>query len=144
MSALKHVSFRIDSILASMPDEKLRQVALAACTLAVEKTALQADIIENAIQLLRVGHSDANLKRGVDTFVEELDEVYWDSQDRQERGEATEQEVSEAFFRARAAASVASAMESDPKRAANLAVYEAYYALNEDEEFLQQIASMQS
>ena len=115
--------------LSREPPGRLRRVAAAAAGFAVERVGLADPRLEVTLAGLRDGvpavpteHAD------VVAMAEELDEAAWDMQDLAEAGLVSEHAYLAAFARARAAASVVSAVDPDPLQAGVESVYEAHAA----------------
>lgn len=141
MDDLRPVQFRIQDILVGLDADQLRHIAFVASEAAVQGTALEDPIVLAGLQKLYTGSVDLTLRQALQQLVSVLDEAYFDAQDLQEKGQASERRVMEAFFRARAANAVLAGLSDDAQIAASDAVYEAYHALGNDENFLTGIAS---
>lgn len=126
----------IDPDLAARVDaataESCRAAALAAARFAVDQVRLDEPLVERVLELLRRGQVGASPERSeLEGLVAELDEEQWALQDRVDAGEATVEDHIDAFGRARAAASVYWAGDSDFRQAAGEAIYEASAAFDD-------------
>lgn len=110
----------------------MREAASAAALLAINHTRLADPRLDEALAAVRDrtpgGRSVCSKAEQV---TEELDEIAWDIQDQVDEEAASQEAYFEAFSRARAAAAVGYALESDPLKAALETVYEAQAALGD-------------
>ncbi|MEQ0560482.1 hypothetical protein ABJI51_15445 [Amycolatopsis sp. NEAU-NG30] len=121
--------------LGAMPACERRSLAGRVCRVAVERTAVEAGALAEALQVL-VGQAEPSpeLHRRVEAVTVQLDERAWDVQDSVENGEATEADYKLAFRRARASAAVGFALTNTLESASD-ALYDAYFAIEEEELF---------
>lgn len=118
--------------LERRPSTQLRKVATAAALLAVDRTKLVDPRLDAALAAMREGAAGNGAERSAASSVtEELDETAWDIQEKVDAGTQSQQAYLEAFRRARAAASVYFALDSNPLDAAREAVYEAEAAVGD-------------
>lgn len=130
ISRLSSVAPDLVAQLEQHAPELLRKVAGSAADLAVERTQLVDQRLDAALTALRDGRLGDTAERSeVHYLVDELDEIAWDAQEKAESGLVSRQTYSAAFRRARAAASVGFALDSDALNAALEAVYEAQAAV---------------
>jgi hypothetical protein len=129
-SRLSTVAVDLAERLSHQPARRLRQVAVAAADLAVERTQLVDPRADAGLAAVRdeapAAIAECSL---VLSLTEELDEVAWNTRDQVEAGMLPEQAYLAAFARARAAASVGFALEPDALHAALDSVYEAQAAV---------------
>jgi hypothetical protein len=118
------------TLLEQQQSEQLRKVAARAANLAIERTHLRELRIDYALAALREGRLGSTPERSaIQYLTDELDEIAWDAQERMEAGIGSRQDYSTAFRRARAAASVGFALDSNALTAALESVYEAHAAV---------------
>jgi hypothetical protein len=130
ISRLSTVAPDLAGRLEKQSPERLKIVAANAANLAVTRTQLADPRLDVALASLRDGGTDNTAERyGVQQLTNELDEIAWNAQEMAETGAASREEYSAAFRRARAAASVDFALDSDALSAALEAVYEAQAAV---------------
>ena len=116
--------------ISRMPEGRLRELASGIADAAGRETQLDDPRFRAALAILQSDRSDeAAVRAGVETLVQELDEVAWDIQDKLDSGEGTYDQYSRAFDRARAAAAAYWALDSDPEVAALESAYEASIVL---------------
>jgi hypothetical protein len=111
------------SRLALRSPSDLRRIARYVAQCALRATALDPIDFEVSDDAAR-----AELQCRLERSVEELDAIYFDLADAQDAGKATEQQVLQAFSRARAMNSALFAIAVDPIEAAAEAAYEAQAA----------------
>jgi hypothetical protein len=117
--------------LRGTSEDALRRVAATVGDLAVKRVSLTDPRLDRALSILSGRPAEGDAKRDLQGLVEELDEAAWEIQARVHSGRAPEEEYLRAFRKARAASSVAFAMDSDPQAAAMEAVYEAQAAVGD-------------
>ena len=118
--------------LSTIPEDRLRPIALATSEWALEQSDLSSPTVDAALSALREGRIGTSPERdALSALVDELDEIAWDIQDATELGDATESSYGEAFARARAASAVLSALDADPFRAAADSLYETQAAVGD-------------
>jgi hypothetical protein len=118
--------------LRRQPPERLRKAAVDAALLAGAQTQLTDPRLDAALTALRGGALGATAERlDVQQLTHELDVVAWTIQETATAGAASRQAYSAAFRRARAAAAVGCALESDALSAALEGVYEAQAAVED-------------
>jgi hypothetical protein len=118
------------ALLEQQQSEQLRRVAARAANLAIERTNLSEPRIDGALAALHEGRLGFTPERSaVQHLANELDEIAWDAQEKMEAGIGLRQDYSMAFRRARAAASVGFALDSNALTAAFESVYEAQAAV---------------
>jgi len=122
---------------------RLRKIAVAVSRLAVNRTGLGGSPILEVV----LGHIDAQepvpaaLKRELTKFAEDLDEQYLALLPEEESGGLESDAVLPLFEKARAAAAVVFACDSDAFKAATESSYEAWAAIGEDTESLRKLIS---
>jgi hypothetical protein len=118
--------------LAVQPPVRLRRAAADVVHLAVQRTELIDPILDAALAALRDGkYGDTYERSAVQHLTGELDVIAWETQKSAEEANSSMQPYYAAFVRARAAASVKCALDSDALNAALEAVYEAQAAVND-------------
>jgi hypothetical protein len=111
---------------------RLRRTAADVARLAVQRTRLVDPRIDSALAALHDGNfGDSDARSAVQQLTKELDVIAWDLQKVAEESRGSMQPYHAAFARARAAASVKCALNSDPLSAALEAVYEAQAAVSD-------------
>ncbi len=132
------VRTRLDSVSPELAErlrgssaDALRRVAAAVGDLAVKRVSLADPRLERALSILAGRRAEGGERVELEALVEELDEAAWETQARVHAGRAPEDEYLRAFRKARAASSVAFALDPDPKAAAMEAVYEAQAAVGD-------------
>jgi hypothetical protein len=118
--------------LTTIPEDRLRPIALETSEWAVEQADLSSPIVDAALSALREGRFGSSPERdALSALVDELDEIAWDIQDATELVDATESSYGKAFARSRAASAVLSALDADPFRAAADSLYETHAAVGD-------------
>jgi hypothetical protein len=129
-SRLSSVAVDLVERLERQPPARLRQLTADAVRLAVARTQLVDPRLDAGLVALGSGaFGDTPERSAVLRLVDELDEIAWDVQDKAEASEATQQAYLAAFAKARAAASVGFALDSDALNAALEAIYETQAAV---------------
>jgi hypothetical protein len=131
------VTTRLSSVAADLverlerqPPARLRRATADAVGLAIARTGLVDPRLDAALTALRDGAFGETPERsGVVQLAGELDETAWDVQDKAEAGEVTRQAYLAAFAKARAAAPVGFALDSDALNAALESVHETQAAV---------------
>ncbi|MEV6873327.1 hypothetical protein [Amycolatopsis sp. NPDC051128] len=135
------ISPELVEMLGAASVEQRRQIVERICKLAVERTGLSDQVVIDATNGLRhIGKVDPSIRDEVGALTQQLDERAWDIQEAVEIGSATEDEYLTAFAKARAVAAVGFALEDSLSATLN-AVYEAYYAIGDREEFMRTLGS---
>jgi hypothetical protein len=130
ISRLSSVAPDLVARLEQLLPDPLRRAAASAAILAVERTQLADQRLDAALAALHDGRfGDTAERSGVQHLTDELDQIAWDAQEKADSGLVSRQTYSAAFRRARAAASVGFALDSDALNAALEAVYEAKAAV---------------
>lgn len=118
------------AVIEQQQSEELRRVAVEAAKLAIERTNLSEPQVDAALSALYEGRLGFTPERSaVQYLADELDKIAWDAQEKMEAGIVSRQVYSTAFRRARAAASVGFALDSNALTAALESVYEAQAAV---------------
>ncbi len=125
MNRLETCAPELASKLRGADQKRQRLAAVAAASWAAGVAHLDQASVLNAIDLLREGTHEQVDRDDLARLVEELDEVAWSVQDAVEAGSASGDDYLTAVGRARAAASVLFAAESDAEVAGLEATYEA-------------------
>src|SRR5207244_3580083 len=103
-------SMLVEQITQCTPEQRTNAVCRA-CSAAIERTGLADERVSNALALACEGRAgDDTLVAELSELVEHLDNEAWDLQDKVETGEVDEADYTRAFAKARAAASVAFAI----------------------------------
>ncbi len=111
---------------------QLRAAALAACRFVLKNTNLNHPILDRGLEALELGnYSDDSLSAKLESFVNYLDELQWDLQEKMDEGRTEISTYLAAFHQARAANSVYFALNTDALNAATESIYEAYAATEE-------------
>jgi hypothetical protein len=125
------------SLIEDAGELELRRVAAVVARAVVSRTRLSHPVIDRALERLDTAQlPDADFQTKVQAAAEELDEEYFALKEQlEEREDAgkTNQKVSIAFSRARAASAVAAALGEDKKEAAASAAYEAVSAIDDSD-----------
>jgi hypothetical protein len=117
--------------LHDAPPDRLRRIAIAAATLAVDHVSDAPHALGQAVAELQVGTISPTTAQVVADLAERLDDRYLVMHDDQEPG-GLSAGWELAFQVARAAAAVTSAYDPDPIVAAREGVYEALAAVGDD------------
>ncbi len=128
---LDSVSPELAERLRGTSEDALRRVAAAVGDLAVKRVSLADPRLERALSAVAGRRAGGDEKVELEGLVEELDEAAWEIQARVHAGQAPEDEYLRAFRKARAASSVAFALDPDPHAAAMESVYEAQAAVGD-------------
>lgn len=121
-------------LLSTAPARRQRAAAAAAAIVAAERTGLDAEPVPAALVALRAGRIDAGLRQRLSELADVLDEAGFAIRERVDDGLADESEYHRLFCRARAATALTMAMRDDPRNAALEGIYEAYHAVDGDED----------
>ena len=133
ISRLSSIAPGLAERLEGQEPERLRVVAAKAAALAVLDTGMSA-ILSGGLVALRDGRFGNSADRaGVLRLVDELDAAAWDLQEQSENDAGSPEAYLSAFRRARAAAAVGFALDSDAVTAALESVYEAEAAVSDPE-----------
>ncbi|HTV47249.1 MAG TPA: hypothetical protein VMG59_02280 [Phycisphaerae bacterium] len=115
----------------SATETQLRQVAYAVSRAIVERFGLTQPIITRALECLsRHELPTDDMQAEVQAYADEVDSAYLDLSDKQDTGRASQEQVSVAFSKARAASAVAFALADSALLAACEATYEAASAVD--------------
>jgi hypothetical protein len=118
------------ALLEQQQSEQLRRAAAGVANLAIERTHLSEPRVDAALAALHEGRLGFTPERSaVQYLTEELDKIAWDAQEKMEAGIGSRHAYSTAFRRARAAASLGGALDSNALTAALESVYEAQAAV---------------
>jgi hypothetical protein len=129
-SRLSTVSVDLVEQLRVQSPERLRRAAVDTAGLAVQQTQLVDPRLDAALAALHDGNfGDTDERSAMQQLTRELDVIAWEAQKTAEEHNSSMQAYHEAFVRARAAASVKCALDSDPLNAALEAIYEAQAAV---------------
>jgi hypothetical protein len=127
---LSSISVELVEQLQMQAPERLRRAAADAASLAVQQLRLADPRLDAALASLREGKfGDSGERSAVQQLTRELDAIGWEAQKTAEECNSSMQPYYAAFARARAAASVKWALDSNPLNAALEAVYEAQAAV---------------
>lgn len=96
-------------------------------------------MIHQALSKLEKGSGDLELQTAIEKIAEELDDAYLYLQDSDELGKLGQEDVIEEFNKARAATTVALALNSDARKAAQEAIYETYHIVEDSTRFLSDV-----
>ena len=118
----------LDALLATLvfetPESRCRSAAVAIARDAAASNDLESLVSEPIERLVTGGSAGVDSLRLLQS---QLDEGYWDEQDRLDQGLSTPEQVANMFRKARAAASLFAATSSDARNACCEATYEAYH-----------------
>jgi hypothetical protein len=138
---LMQISPDLVKMLRAASVEERRRVVERVCRLAIERTGVSDEVAIDAVNgLRRVKDIDVSVRAKISALTQRLDEVAWDIQEKVENSAAAEDEYLRAFMKARATAAVAFALD-DSLSATFDALYEAYYAIGDREEFVRTVAT---
>jgi hypothetical protein len=133
------MTFRLDAIapdlaqrLRGSKEVALRRVAGAASGVAISSAGLLDPRAVAAQRALLAGTREAVDRESVDGLTKELDEEQWTLQERAQLSDAAQAAYLRAFAQARAASALWFALDDDPLKAAQEAVYEAQAAASLD------------
>jgi hypothetical protein len=130
----------VEMLRAVSVDER-RRVVERVCRLAIERTGVSDEVTIDAVDgLRRLKDLDVSIRAKVSALTQRLDEVAWDLQEKVENNAATEDEYLQAFMKARATAAVGFALDNSLSGTFD-ALYEAYYAIGDREEFVRTVAT---
>lgn len=118
-------------IQGSGDEQRLRIAASAAAEIVVERAAVGHDGVLRALEMLRHGSTDVELREALQSLAQELDARYWDLHDAHEAGKGSKEEYMAAFAQARAVSAVVCALDPDFVMAALEACYEAHSAFSD-------------
>jgi hypothetical protein len=137
---LVQISPELVDMLRQSADDTRHQIVERACLLAVQRADVADPKLTEALDAIRWrSFGIPDLRSQLDALTQELDEIAWDTQDRVEAGDATEDEYHWAFVKARAAAAIGFAL--DGSLAASFdSLYEAYYAIDNRADFMRAVA----
>lgn len=111
---------------------QLRNAAKIAGRFALDRANLSHPILDRTLEAIELGNSgDSSLKLQLESFVNTLDEVQWDLQEKLDEDSAKLSTYQAAFRRARAANSVYFALNAEAFTAATEAIYEAHAATDD-------------
>ena len=140
-SRLNTESKRLSKILRSASEDDRRDIVLDICKLALAQAKLKDIIFKDAIKVIEKGKpANTELNKKLDQITDMLDEKYFKLQAAYEAGSEPEHKYLIAFKKARAAAAVTMAARDSQITNALDAVYEAYFAI-EDESTMLEIAN---
>lgn len=123
--------------LVKADEPELRRVALAVAELAIRSVGLSDPRLDHALDIVRGRAADRySAQDHIKAFVEELDRLTFEERQLSDVAPEKQEEYLRAFSRARAASSVASALDEDPVNAAIWAVYDASHAVGEPAELI--------
>lgn len=128
---LDSVDQQLSARLGEASVERQRAAAASAALLAVSSAGVTGDIVEDARVAIANGLTGPQHQRRLHELVAALDERAFGLQDDQP------DEYLAVFSRARAAAALACALDSDPRIAALEGVYEAQAAVDEPERIIE-------
>jgi len=137
---LRQISPELVDKLRRSTDETRHQIVERACLLAVQRADVATPKLTEALELIRRrSFGVLDLRSQLDALAQELDEIAWDIQDRIQAGDATEAEYRRAFVKARAVAAIGFAL--DGSLAASFdSLYEAYYAIDNRDDYMRIVA----
>ena len=137
---LAQISPELVDLLRRSTDDTRHQIVERACLLAVQRADVADPRLTEALDAIRRRNFGVpDLRSQIDALTQELDEIAWDTQDRVEDGDATENEYLRAFVKARAAAAIGFAL--DGSLAASFdSLYEAYYAVDNRDDYMRVVA----
>ena len=127
---LSTISLELVDKLKVQPPERLRRAAADAASFAVQQLCLADPRLDAALAALRGGKfGDTGERSAAQQLTRELDMIAWEVKKTAEERNSSMRPYYTAFARARAAASVKCALDSNPLNAALEAVYEAQAAV---------------
>lgn len=116
----------LSALLEKASVSQRRNVALIASQFALERTNLNDPIVDQALKAMEIGnYGDESLREKIESFVNQLDEIQWDLQEKMDAGEAELSAYLTAFQQARSANSLYFALDADAFNAATESIYEA-------------------
>lgn len=122
----------LSALLKKADSSQLRTAAHMACRFALEKTSLSHQILDQGLEALELGnYGDDSLRTKLESFVNQLDEIQWNLQEKMDEGDTKLSTYLAAFHQARAANSLYFALDADALNAATESVYEAHAATDE-------------
>lgn len=123
--------------LDSASDAQLRQIAAAVSRVIVERVGISHPAVTRALECLAKSEPPSDeLRAEVQDYADGVDSAYLDLSDALESGRISQEQVSAAFSKARAASAVAFALSSSALLAASEATYEAASAVDDALEIL--------
>ncbi|MEU0092661.1 hypothetical protein [Kribbella sp. NPDC006257] len=138
---LTQISPELVDLLRQSPDETRHRLVERACLLAVQRTKVADPKVTEALDAIRSrSFGIEDLRSRIDDLTQELDEAAWDIQERVDTGDANRDEYRRAFGKARAVAAVGFALD-DSLTASFDSLYEAYYAIDNRDDFLRAVAN---
>ncbi|MCP3880237.1 MAG: hypothetical protein GY701_17880 [Sulfitobacter sp.] len=145
MERLSMVAPELAERIQAVDDEAvLREAALVAAETVVVRSEVDDDLVQSALDQLRSRVWSEGLRIDLQRRAEELDELYWDLQDRFEAGDASQDAYLAAFGRARSVSAVGCALDTDPIMAALEAAYEAHCAFVDGSGVIEKVSQVLS
>lgn len=126
----------------SATEQHQRDLAVAAAVAAVRAARLSKPLLEETVDDLVNQRYGGPLRDEVERLELDLDERAWTLQDQIASGAAKRSEYDEAFRRARAAAAMKMALDTNARTAVSEAVFEASHAVNDGERFAQLLSAV--
>ncbi len=113
-------------------NSQLRKAAKVACRFALDRASASHPILDRSLEAIELGnYEDSTFTAQLESFVNQLDEIQWDLQEKMDEGNAELSAYLAAFQRARAANSVYFALNADALVAATESIYEAHAATDD-------------
>ena len=136
LDLLRQKAPNLAAALDTLDSEGLRRVSSSIAHAVVERSGLNDPLITEALHHLSQSVDPSPELRGrVQSLADKLDGQYFDLQDLNESGEATDSQVFAMFAKARAATAVACAMGDVALKAAAETAYEAVHAIDDSEDY---------
>jgi hypothetical protein len=133
---LTQISPELVDRLRRSADDARHQLVERACRTAVQRADVTDPKVTEGLDAIRSrSFGSRELRSRLDGLTQELDEVAWDLQDQIDAGDATEAEYRCAFIKARAVAAIGFALDGSLTASFD-SLYEAYYAIDNRDDFL--------
>ena len=140
---LETVSKSISSRIAAAKSEQLRDACIAACRLALQSTASDIPVIwESLEQLQQNGKLSQKRIAELNDLAAQLDDRYFDMQEKADGNAELQTEAFRLFRQARAVFALSFASEEDLTIAASESLYEASMAVDNQSEFFSLIENI--
>ncbi len=137
LEILRQRAPRLADVLATSDVDKLWHISSSIAQAVVDRSGLKDPLIAEALRHLSSPvRPQPELQARVQSLAEQLDAHYFDLQD----GKASDDQVSAAFAKARAATAVAAALGGVSSSSAAETAYEAVCAINNSEEYFTGVA----
>lgn len=134
---LELISKDLSHQIEQATDKRRRIVSQAVCEYIIAKVTLNHQLIGESLHALKVGNwGDQELLSRMEVLVADLDDEYFNLQEKSDEGIIDEHVYLDAFQKARAANAVFFALKRDSLEAARESIYEACAAVDDPQEII--------